>query len=731
MPPDGSDSHTQGGAIEGSEDQSALTAVTASTEVELFSVAGTDGIVREVNESFAQLLGLPMADIAGRSLLELVHPDDIVDLATGLGALEQGAAEVLFESRFVQHGGGWVHLQWVARSMPGTTLWWACGRDTTAFHRLVAEKLGLRAQLDLAVGSATAAMWNYDFHHQTFDWEPQAAQVLGLSADSVPVTVPELTAASHPEDTAAILLAFDRFATGGRLEVGLRVGHDGELRHLSLRGKVLERDRRGRAVRAAGLILDVTAERAMEEQMLRMIMADALTGIPNRRAFDQSLRAEWRRSKRSGEPLSVVMIDIDDFKSFNDSYGHRVGDEALCAVARCLTDTVHREGDVVARFGGEEFAAVLPATSHDDAMLLTEKMLHAVRQIVLRQAQGGSLTVSIGTATWSPSASTGDAKISSETLLARAGQAVDTAKAAGKDRVASYELSIAPADTFLAAISGGLPNDEFVLYYQPVIRLDTGALHGFEALIRWNRPGAGLVSPDDFIPQAEASSLICDLGRWALTEAACQLAAWARDGVDGGEQLTMAVNASGRHIGSPQIVADIASALATSGIPAHQLDVELTETALIKHEVADRQLAAVRALGVRVSLDDFGTGYTSVSQLPHLPVDILKIDRSFVSATDPRQRALVALMVEAAHAFDLTVVAEGVEDVGTFQQLRSLGCDLAQGYLMGRPMPSAEIPAWVAAWNERAAGALLTRVPGPRTDEPAPQAVSAAAARPA
>ncbi len=270
-----------------------------TSEVELFSVAGLDGHLREVNEPFATLLGLSTTQAQDRSLLELVHPDDLGAVVAALAALETGAAEVLLDNRFVKQDGDTVRLEWVARPLPDTDLWLAAGRDTTRFHLLLAQSLHLRTGLDLALGQTVAALWDLDIRQDLFTWEPQAADVLGLTADSLPADAHALAAAVHPDDSDRILAAVQELLTAGATEVELRVGEDTTARHLSLRGKILDRDRRGRPARAVGLVLDITAEKAMEEQMIRMVMSDALTGVSNRRAFDQSLRSEWRRCTRA------------------------------------------------------------------------------------------------------------------------------------------------------------------------------------------------------------------------------------------------------------------------------------------------------------------------------------------------------------------------------------------------------------------------------------------------
>jgi diguanylate cyclase (GGDEF)-like protein len=258
------------------------------------------------------------------------------------------------------------------------------------------------------------------------------------------------------------------------------------------------------------------------------------------------------------------MIDIDWFKAFNDDFGHLVGDEALCSVARALSSCVHRGGDVVARFGGEEFAVVLPGTDTAGALAVANRMLEAVRGVVVRQAPGRAVSVSVGTATWRPDGAGGKAA----DLLFHADQAMYAAKGEGRDRAVAYEFSIAAVDALVAAMAYGLEHDQFELYYQPLIDLASGAAVGFEALMRWNRPGHGLVPPNDFIPAAEATPLIVDMGRWALREAACQLASWAGDGLDPDGLMRVAVNISGRHINCPSIVTDVQAALDATGMPA-------------------------------------------------------------------------------------------------------------------------------------------------------------------
>jgi EAL domain-containing protein (putative c-di-GMP-specific phosphodiesterase class I) len=289
-----------------------------------------------------------------------------------------------------------------------------------------------------------------------------------------------------------------------------------------------------------------------------------------------------------------------------------------------------------------------------------------------------------------------DGDVDADVLVAEADTAAGRAKDHGRSRAEIFDESLreqlAERAEVEAALTAALTDGEMRLHYQPVVDLASGDLVGFEALVRWQRPGIGMVPPDRFIPVAESSRLICDLDRWVFAEATRQLAEWIEQFPDR-PAPTVAVNVSGRHLTDSRIVGDVASALAAAGLPADLLVVEVTETVLVDDPVAYAHLAEVRAMGVTVALDDFGTGYTSIGQLRDMPVDTLKIDRSFVGSTEPGHEDLVALIIRAAHTFGLSVVAEGVEEPEQLATLRELGCDHAQGYLLSRPVPAAEAGA--------------------------------------
>jgi diguanylate cyclase (GGDEF)-like protein len=418
---------------------------------------------------------------------------------------------------------------------------------------------------------------------------------------------------------------------------------------------------------------------------------DGLTDLPNRSQAMAAIEGALHRARRSGVMTGLMFVDLDRFKAVNDSFGHEAGDEVLRQTARRMQRIV-RAGDTVARLGGDEFVILVEnLTDEAGAVELAGRVvadLAAPMRVGRRQIRVGA---SVGLAVCV------DNYVDASRLLSEADAAAYRAKQAGRGRVSVFDDALRDELTRRAdletAIADGLERGEFVLHYQPVVDLRTGRPRGAEALIRWNRPGHGLVPPADFIPTAEESRLINDIGRWTLREAAAQLARW--DAELGRRDLTVAVNISGRHLVSDELVADVRTALDAAGIGAHRLVVEVTETVLVDDLSATRNLTALREMGVRVSIDDFGTGFTSIGQLLSLPVDELKIDRSFVASTDPAQLELVELMARAAHAFGLHVVAEGVEEAVQLDRLAGCAVESAQGFHFAYPQPADETLALV------------------------------------
>ncbi|GLY31801.1 EAL domain-containing protein [Kineosporia sp. NBRC 101731] len=429
---------------------------------------------------------------------------------------------------------------------------------------------------------------------------------------------------------------------------------------------------------------------------------DPLTDLPNRAYIRELLTSLMHRAARAGDEVAVLMIDLDFFKKVNEQLGQPAGDEVLRTVSERMTGLL-RKGDLLGRQGGDEFVVLIdPVPSPAELVAIAERLVAAVSAPIMTRAGRASVGASVGIAL------ARDGQTDAEKLLQDADLAVYGAKGKGRGRVEMFDTTLREElearARLEAGIRSGLATGEFELHYQPVMSVATGALHSYEALIRWRHPERGLVPPDEFIPVAEQSLLICEIGRWVLHHATQQLAAWSRQDPVGHGDITMAVNISARHLASPTLAGEVRHALQESGLQARRLVVEITETVLLDEPTADAHLRDLRALGVAVGLDDFGTGYTSIGQLQKLQVDILKIDRSFLRPDDPGAQALVQLMVTAAHAFHLDVVAEGVETQEQLDRLAGIGCELAQGYYLGRPKPARDIQVGATTGLSAASG---------------------------
>jgi diguanylate cyclase (GGDEF)-like protein len=423
----------------------------------------------------------------------------------------------------------------------------------------------------------------------------------------------------------------------------------------------------------------------LQDELAVQATHDPLTGLANRTQSMRLLAGCLGRSRRSGTTTALLFIDLDGFKAVNDNHGHRSGDEVLREVARRMEAEL-REGDFIGRLGGDEFLVGIEDVGGDEgAVHLADRLIAAVSgEIRVEQ----DLVVRIGASIGIALGRGGETDV--ETLLHEADLAVYRAKAAGRGRTELFSgevrAEIQLHNDVERALRAAIANDELVLHYQPIVHVATARVECYEALIRWNRPGAGLLHPDQFLPVAESSDLICDLDTWVLRAAVAQLARWNEE--RGDTDLQVAVNVSGRHISQHRIHDDVVSALRAGRVEPSQLVIEVTETALMDGPMATSNLEFLREMGVVVSLDDFGTGYQSTAQLSRLPVDVLKIDRHFVDADSAAARSLLELMVKASHAFGTRVVAEGVEHREQLDLVRRLGCEYAQGYFLGLPLPA-------------------------------------------
>ena len=426
--------------------------------------------------------------------------------------------------------------------------------------------------------------------------------------------------------------------------------------------------------------------------MSQRAFSDSLTSLASRSLFKSRLAHAQTLADRNGSTPAVLFVDIDDFKTINDSLGHVAGDEVLASVGQRIRRAVRAE-DTAARMGGDEFAILLEHTTPDDVTGLADRLLQVLRAPFTIEGQSLPIRISVGIAFATPSAGSGDP-------LRDADTAMYVAKAAGKDRYAFFEPAMHDAAIrrlrLKADLEGAVQRDELTIDYQPIVDVTTGATTGVEALLRWRHAEQGFIPPVEFIPLAEETGLIVEIGRRILARA-CQQAAHWQAFVPG---LTLCVNLSVRQLQDPGLLGDVRVALERSGLPADRLVLEITESVLMEDvDRSIRALDALKALGVRLAVDDFGTGHSSLSYLRQLPVDILKIDRSFVAELrgDSDGQTIVGIVVNLGHSLGLRIVAEGVEDPWQLSALRAAGCDEAQGFLLARPLPPERIAELLAS----------------------------------
>ncbi|MGY1617845.1 putative bifunctional diguanylate cyclase/phosphodiesterase [Geodermatophilus sp. SYSU D00691] len=455
--------------------------------------------------------------------------------------------------------------------------------------------------------------------------------------------------------------------------------------------------------------VDVT-ERVVGEQALAwQARHDELTGLPNRsRLLELIADALHDPSRRS---TALLHLDLDGFKTVNDSLGHQVGDALLRQVAYRLVEQV-RPGDAVGRLAGDQFLVLARDVDSNEAAALAFRLQGSFTAPFPAEGLAVPLSASIGVAVAEPGSQ------DAHGLLSDADSAMYAAKASGRDRVHLFSAGLRDAARWRLEVATRLRDgalDQLVVHYQPIVRLDTGAIEGVEALVRWQHPERGLLPPDSFLSVAEETGQLIPMTRWLLHETSRNAAQWAAEGLP----LRIAVNISARHFATETLVRDVRSALRESGLPPEHLTVELTETSLAEDPArAEEQLSVLRSFGVRVAIDDFGTGWSSLAQLLALPIGTLKIDRSLLSAAQQVSASgsgdVLAAIVALTRTLGIRSVAEGVETPEHLRLVRDAGCDLAQGWLLGQPMPAERVAAWVHAVNAAGGDRCALAVEGQR-----------------
>lgn len=627
-------------------------------------------------------------DIAFANPMALEFFDGLSNGASGSGEADCRQA-LARDGEFRLSNGRWLR---VSRSaMEGGGLLAVCG-DITVLKEQEAQLRQTNLRLDAALDNMSQGLCLFDAENRLMVVNRRYTQIYGLPPGAI---MPGMAA----QEVLSISLA-----AGGAERQGQSGASTGEqdisanpssfpVTQELANGKVIAIERRNTA--DGGFVAtfeDVTERRHAEARIAFLAHHDVLTGLPNRTALEQQINSSIAQAGRD-QGFAIFAIDLDDFRPINDTFGHAVGDELLVAAANRLSACV-REIDCVARIGADEFVIVQRAIERpEDAAVLARRLIDVVKAPYILSNQVATVGVTVGI-TVAPGDGTNSAKLlkNADVALARA-----KAEARGAFRYFEPEMDARLQERRILErdLRQALETKAFEVYYQPIYSLGTERICGFEALLRWNHPTRGFISPAQFIPLAEELGLIVPLGEWVLAQACSDASRWP-------EGLKIAVNVSAVQFTSASLVAAVRDALRTTGLPGRRLELEITESVLVANPgVTTAILHSLKALGVRVSMDDFGTGYSSLSYLRSFPFDKIKIDQSFVrdlceeDGTDFIVRAVISL----GASLGMTTTAEGVETEAQLARLRAEGCDEVQGYLFSRPVPIHEVPTVIARWN--------------------------------
>ena len=659
----------------------------------------------DINPAWVDLLGIPRAEAIGNTALHLkiVEPgtrEAMLASVTPTGRLDDYEMTV-----HVRNGSPRTVLQSMRTTeLDGEACWLFSIHDITDRKRNEEQLREREELLSLTLSAASLGLWDWNLQSGEVTGDPRWREMRGLAGAQADGTHPsQWTQAVAPDDIGLVTEELARHTQypSTLFDATLRVTAPGEpVRWVRNLGKIVDFGVGGQPQRMVGVSIDVTPQREQEVMLQRLALFDALTGLPNRVLLARRLNEGMERARRSGTLLGVAYLDLDGFKPVNDRLGHGAGDRLLVVVAGRLTRSL-RPQDSVARLGGDEFVILMPdLTAVQDCERMLRGAMESISAPYTLDRERIVVTASIGYTLFPHDDADAD------TLLRHADQAMYGAKQAGRNRFFQFDARQERAMELQrqqnTRLRVALADGQFVLYLQPKVDMRSGEVMGAEALIRWQHPEHGIVSPGEFLPLIEGTELEIELGEWVI-EAAMVL----MEQLQAHEQpLPISINLAAQHLQHPGFVAWMGQCMARHpSVGAQAIEIEITESAaLYDLAAAAGALGELQALGVRVSLDDFGTGYSSLTYLRRLPMDTVKIDQSFVHGmmTDPGDLAIVQGVIGLARSFGYRVIAEGVETVEQGQMLLQLGCTQAQGYCIARPMPLAAFLDWAVGWQSPA-----------------------------
>ena len=654
---------------------------------DIITVHDATGVYLYCNPAVTAQLGYAPEELIGADPTRVLHPDDSGTTAS-LWAAASAGDECSVQYRVRHKDGSWRWLESTAQDRlddPAIGGIVVTSRNVTARRRRSAQQDAVASLSSLALrGGPIDTLKSQTARLVAEVLEADRCDIVREEEekDDVVGTALRQRGSGLWNDDAGTSSSWVRSAAAARITPA--TGPEGVLTVRSSRVGAFSQDDISFLESVANVLAAAVTRHRIELELREHALHDGLTGLPNRLLLEDRLETAMARMSRHASSVSVLFVDLDNFKLVNDSLGHTAGDRLVSTVAQRITEVV-RSSDTVARFGGDEFVVLCEDADASAASELAERIRQAVSTPVELEGRSVTVTTSIGIVT------TADGRTTPDELLSMADTAMYASKDSGKDCSTGFAPHMrTAASERLEALSGirrAIADDEFRLVYQPIVSLETGRRHAFEALVRWQHPTEGLLPPAQFIDHAEDGGLIIPLGEWVIRTALAQSAAWRK----AGRTANVSVNVSGRQLTQSDLVATVARALDETGAHPGDLSLEVTEHAVMADlQKATTAMRDLHELGVRMCMDDFGTGYSSLSQLADLPFDYVKIDQSFVARLDRDRRAaaLLEAIVSLCDTLDMVTVAEGVETEKQLRHLTDLGIRFGQGYLFGRPVPA-------------------------------------------